>query len=212
MKACYYAMIEHIDWYVGRVVEALERTGQRENTLIVFMSDHGEMIRDHCLRLKGCRFFEGAVREPLILSWPGGGLRNGMRNDALVELTDIAPTLLEAAGIADPGDMDGKSLLGLARGTTNAKAHREFAWSEYHDSQTNALRSHASMIRDRSHKLTLYHGTGLGELFDLDADPQEFENLFEKPEHARLRQRLTDQLVDHLALRTDFGSPRIGKY
>ncbi len=212
MKACYYAMIEHIDWYVGRVVEALERTGQRENTLIVFMSDHGEMMGDHCLRLKGCRFFEGAVRVPLILSWPGGGLQKGLRSDALVELTDVAPTLLEAAGIPDPGDMDGKSLLGLARGAAETKTHRDFVWSEYHDSQTNELQSHASMIRDRSHKHTLNHGTGLGELFDLEADPHEFENLFEKPEHARLRQRMADQLIDTLALHTDLGSPRIGKY
>ena len=212
MKACYYAMIEHIDWYVGRVLEALERSGQRENTLVVFTSDHGEMMGDHCIRLKGCRFFEGAVRVPLILSWPAGGLRNGTRNDALVQLTDIAPTLLEAAGIADPGDLDGKSLLGLARGTADAKAHREFAWSEYHDSQTNTLQSHASMIRDRRHKLTLYHGTGLGELFDLESDPHEFDNLFEKAEHARLRLRMTDQLVDSLAMHTDLGSPRVGRY
>lgn len=212
MKACYYAMIEHIDWYVGRVMEALERTGQRENTLVVFMSDHGEMMGDHCLRLKGCRFFEGAVRVPLILSWPAGGLQTGLRSDALVELTDMAPTLLEAAGLPNPGDMDGKSLLGLARGTAAAQSHREFVWSEYRDSQTNELQSHASMIRDRRHKLTLYHGTGLGELFDLDADPREFENLFERPEHARLRQRMTDRLIDTLALHADLGSPRIARY
>ncbi|MDZ7636786.1 MAG: sulfatase-like hydrolase/transferase [Bryobacterales bacterium] len=122
MKACYYAMIEHIDWYVGRVLEALERTGQRENTLIVFTSDHGETLVDDRLRAPGCRFFEGAVRVPLILFWPGGGLRNGLRSEALVQLTDLAPTLLEAAGIPDPGDMDGKSLLGLARGAAEAKS------------------------------------------------------------------------------------------
>lgn len=68
------------------------------------------------------------------------------------------------------------------------------------------------MIRDRRHKLTLYHGTGLGELFDLDADPQEFENLFERPEHTHLRQRMTDRLIDTLALHADLGSPRIARY
>ncbi|MCZ2153297.1 MAG: sulfatase-like hydrolase/transferase, partial [Bryobacterales bacterium] len=212
MKACYYAMIEHVDWYVGKVLDALERSGQRDNTLVIFMSDHGEMLGDHGLRLKGCRFFEGAVRVPLILSWPSGGIQRGVQNDALVELTDMAPTLLEAAGVRNPGDMDGSSLLPLARGTAKPAAYREFVWSEYRDSQTNELKSHASMIRVRRYKLTLYHGTGLGELFDLEADPEEFSNLFEKPEHIRLRQRMTDRLLDTLALHADLGSPRIGVY
>ena len=71
VKANYYAMIMLIDDQLRRIVDALRDTGQLENTIIVFMSDHGELLGDHGLILKGCRFFEGLVRVPLILSWPG---------------------------------------------------------------------------------------------------------------------------------------------
>ena len=80
---------------LGRLLEALERSGQRENTLILFMSDHGEMMGDHGLLMKGCRFYEGLVRVPMIWSWPGQ-IQADLRSSALTELTDIFPTLLEA--------------------------------------------------------------------------------------------------------------------
>ena len=64
-------MIEQIDDNVGRMLDALERSGQLENTVVIFTSDHGETLGDHGLLLKGCRFYEGLVRVPLIMSWPG---------------------------------------------------------------------------------------------------------------------------------------------
>ena len=88
--AAYYAMIELIDDNVGRMLAALERTGQADNTLVIFTSDHGEMLGDHGLLLKGCRFYEGLVHVPLILRWPGQILA-GATTDALVELTDLTP-------------------------------------------------------------------------------------------------------------------------
>ena len=90
VAAAYFAMIELLDEVIGGVLPTLERTGQRDDTLVMFMSDHGRL-------LKGCRFFEGLIRVPLLLSWPRG-LRNGEASDAPVELVDIATTLLEAAG------------------------------------------------------------------------------------------------------------------
>jgi arylsulfatase A-like enzyme len=91
VKANYYAMIMLIDDQLRRIVDALRDTGQLENTIIVFMSDHGELLGDHGLILKGCRFFEGLVRVPLILSWPGH-FDHGVASDALVEAIDVAPT------------------------------------------------------------------------------------------------------------------------
>src|SRR5690606_25469348 len=70
IKASYYGMIERIDEQVGRLLDVLEETGQRDDTLVIFTSDHGEMLGDHGLLTKGCRFYEGAVRVPLIISWP----------------------------------------------------------------------------------------------------------------------------------------------
>ena len=80
--AAYYAMIELIDHNVGRMLDALERTGQAANTLVIFTSDHGEMLGDHGLLLKGCRFYEGLVHVPLILRWPGH-IAAGVTTDAL---------------------------------------------------------------------------------------------------------------------------------
>ena len=101
LQAAYYAMIKLIDDQVGRILESLEETGQREKTVILFTSDHGEMLGDHGLIQKGCRFYEGLVRVPLIVSWPGH-IESGLKSDALVELLDKAPTLLELAGLKVP--------------------------------------------------------------------------------------------------------------
>src|SRR3546814_10907664 len=70
VRAAYWAMCDLIDQQVGRMLDALDRTGQRENTIVIFMSDHGEMLGDHGIYLKGPYFYEPAVRVPLIVSWP----------------------------------------------------------------------------------------------------------------------------------------------
>ena len=106
VMAAYYAMIELIDDNVGHMIQALEESGQRENTLVIFTSDHGELLGDHQLVGKGCRFYECLVRVPLICSWPGR-VQEGRVCDALVELMDIAPTLLELAEVPAPERMQG---------------------------------------------------------------------------------------------------------
>ena len=78
-------MVELIDDQVGRIIRSLDDTGQRQNTIIIFMSDHGESLGDHGLMFKGCRFYEGLVRVPLIFSWPGR-VRENVQSPALVEL------------------------------------------------------------------------------------------------------------------------------
>ena len=119
IKAAYYAMIELLDDAVGRMLQALERSGQRERTIVIFTSDHGEMLGDHGLLLKGCRFYEGLVRVPLIISWPGRYC-SGLVSDALVELIDITPTLLDACGVGVPPRMQGRSLRGILTGAHSA--------------------------------------------------------------------------------------------
>ena len=113
--AAYYAMIKQVDDQLGRMLEVLEETGQRENTMIIFTSDHGETLGDHGLIQKGCRFYEGLVRVPLIFSLPGQFV-DGLRSDALVELVDKAPTLLELADLPIPEQMHGRSLLPILSG------------------------------------------------------------------------------------------------
>ena len=213
IQAAYYAMIELIDENVGRMLEALERTGQRDNTIVIFMSDHGEALGDHGLLLKGCRFYEGLVRVPLIISRPGHFLE-GARRGALVELLDIAPTLLELAGLSIPKRMQGKSLRKLLVDGVAEDHHRDAVRCEYYSAINPNMvdtynGSFASMIRDERYKLVVYHGRGLGELFDLEADPDEFDNLWDDPALTATKLDLMRRSFDALALATDTGAEQI---
>ena len=113
VTAAYWAMVDLIDDQVGRMLAALERTGQREETLVIFMSDHGEMLGDHSIYLKGPYFYEPAIHVPLIVSQPGT-IEAGGRCDDLVELVDLAPTLMEAAGEPRLGGYAGAVALAAA--------------------------------------------------------------------------------------------------
>ncbi len=108
IRAAYWAMIDLIDIAVGRMLQALEETDQLGRTLVVFTSDHGELLGDHGLYLKGPHFYEPSIRVPLILSWPGH-IAPGQSAE-LVELVDLAPTLLAACGLPPYPGMQGRSL------------------------------------------------------------------------------------------------------
>ena len=209
LQAAYYAMIELIDDQVGRVLDALRESGQADNTLVIFTSDHGEMLGDHGLIQKGCRFYEGLVRVPLILSWPGE-IGAGQRSDALVELTDLAPTLLEAAGEAVPEWMQGRSLLPMSTGAAPLDHHREAVWCEFFDALDAPDATRATMYRRGRYKLVVYHGHGLGELYDLERDPGEFDNLWDDPRHAELKAELLLDSYAAAMAAVDVGTRRIG--
>jgi arylsulfatase A-like enzyme len=180
VQAAYYAMIEQVDDEFGRLLDHLEAIGERDNTIIVYMSDHGEALCDHGMLLKGCRFFEGLVRVPLMVSWPAG-YRTDEVSDALVELVDLVPTLLDAAGLDTPYWVQGKSLTGVLEGS--ATNHRESVRTEFFGAINYPDQTHATMYRDRRWKLISYHGKDLFELYDLQTDPWEHDDLSESPEH-----------------------------
>jgi arylsulfatase A-like enzyme len=209
LRAAYYAMIKLIDDQVDRMLDVLEETGQRENTVVLFMSDHGETLGDHGLIEKGCRFYEGLVRVPLIWTWPGR-FEEGLRSPALVELTDIAPTLLELAGTHVPERMQGKSLLPILTGQADPDLHRDFVRCEYYDALDLPNGSFATMYRDARYKLVVYHGHGLGELYDLVNDPDEFHNQWENPAFQTLKLELLQRSFDASMLAMDRGPRRIG--
>ena len=212
-QARYYAMIAQIDDQFGRILNILDQTDQRENTVIIFTSDHGESLGDHGLMYKGCRFYEGLVRVPLIFSWPGHFVEN-IKSDALVEMMDLSATLLELAGAPLPDYFQGKSLLSILSGNSDGNDHREFVRSEYFDALdphfTGGNGTYATMHRTKSHKLCVYHGKGVGELFDLEKDPWEHENLWHDQEHSDIKNQLLAESFDaHVLLTTDVGSRRI---
>ncbi|MEQ8789035.1 MAG: sulfatase-like hydrolase/transferase [Pirellulaceae bacterium] len=215
IKAAYYAMIEHIDHQLGRIVDALEETGQRENTIILFHSDHGELLGDHGLIFKGCRFFEGAVHVPLMFSCPKRFQAN-LQSDALVELVDMAPTLLEAAGIQTPKAMQGRSLAPILTGQADPSIHREIVVCDFNDSVGYSpvqRPTQATMTFDGRYKMVMYHReNGLGELFDLEEDPGEFDNLWTRPELQSFKLARMQQHIDAVLATVSPGEDRVATY
>ena len=194
LQASYYAMIEFLDEEFGRLLDFLAETGLRENTIVIFMSDHGEMLGDHGLLLKGCRFYEGLVRVPLLISWPGR-VQPGVSDD-LVELVDIVPTLYELLGMDLPPHVQGRSLAPGICGRTDAATQRDFVRCEHYAATNLADATHATMYRDRRWKLVVYHEKGICELYDLEADPWEHHDLSELPEYRDVKWDLMRRSFD----------------
>jgi arylsulfatase A-like enzyme len=211
VQAAYYAMIEQIDEQFGRLMDALEASGQAERTIVIFTSDHGESAGDYGLTQKGCRFFDGLSRVPLIWRLPGQ-IQAGLRSDALVELTDIAPTLLEYAGLPVPEAMQGRSLRPILAGEAAPDTHREFVRCEYLDAVEKPDHTFATMYRGRRWKLNVYHGHGIGELFDMQADPHEHDSLWDSPDHQDIKLDLMQRSFDATVLAADPGPPRVSSY
>jgi arylsulfatase len=211
VKACYYGMIELIDAQLGRIIETLRETRQLEKTIIIFSSDHGELLGDHGLIYKGCRFFESLVHVPLIIAWPGT-FKKSLRSGALVELVDIAPTLLEAAGLEIPYYMQGKSLFSILNGAAPADFHKPYVVSEFNEAMPFPDTTHGSMYFDGRYKIVVYHGHAVGEIYDLQQDPGEFDNLWDLPGHQDLKLDLLKKHFDAMMKTSDAGIERTGSF
>ncbi len=202
VRAAYWAMCDAIDTQVGRLLEALESTGQREDTLVIFMSDHGEMLGDHGIYLKGPYFYEPAIRVPLIFSWPGQ--IEPRRVSTPVELIDIAPTLLEAAGLPMEVGMQGHSLLSVLRDASRNPTQRD-VYCEYYDAMPwhKDPPAQMTMLRTERYKLVVDHLGEGGELYDLQDDPKEFVNRWHDPQFGVIRADLLLRLCHRMAASVD---------
>ena len=173
VRAAYDQCIRATDDAIAEVLGALDDLGIADETLVVAMGDHGESMTEHDIYFEHHGLYEPTLRVPLILRWPEK-IRSGQRIPALVQHTDLFPTILEAAEVDVPEGVDGHSLWPLMRG--EATSVRPFAISEECTWQA------AWCIRTDRHKLILYrepglHNTPMRELFDLRADPGENRNL-----------------------------------
>ncbi|MFD1673890.1 sulfatase [Alicyclobacillus fodiniaquatilis] len=201
VRAAYYAMIELIDIQVGRMLDALSDTGQLENTIVVFMSDHGEMLGDHGIYWKGPYFYDPAVRVPLIMAGPG--IERNKVSEALVELVDLAPSLLDAVGLPRHDGLQGQSLWPLLTGET-ASAGRTSVYSEYYDAMPwhRNPSPRATMVRTTTHKLVRYHDQNT-ELYDLKIDPTETTNRWDDPSCSEIKLALLQIMADRMAETVD---------
>lgn len=211
IKADYYAMVSLVDDEVGRILAGLEAHGLADDTVVIFTSDHGEMLGDHQLMLKGPMMYDCAIKVPLLIRWPDR-IPAGIRIDELVEWIDLTATITELAGTALPR-CQGKSLLDLATGGT--AEHRGWALSEYRDSgHPYDPPVHTTMLRSGHTKIIVHHGSPstsrerTGELYDLATDPDELINLWNSPDHAPIRQSMSELLLDVLVATEDRSQPR----
>ncbi len=212
MQAAYYAMITQLDHEFGRLLDHLEQTGERDNTIVIFTSDHGEALGDHGLVFKGCRFYEGSVRVPLMISWPRRFLSDA-RSDALVELTDLTPTLYDLLEVEAPHDIQGRSLVPILTGQSDS--HREFVRSEFFGAiggPGSSNQTRATMYRDRRWKLISYHGKNLYELYDLENDPWEHHDLSDDRDHQDIKWDLVRRSFDATIDALPRSMPRVAPY
>jgi arylsulfatase A-like enzyme len=183
--AQYYAMISHLDQQLGRVLDALEQSGQAENTIIVFTGDNGLAVGQHGLMGKQ-NLYEHSLRVPLILTGPG--IQSGQRSDALCYLLDIYPTLCELTGIPKPLSVEGQSFLPVMEGSQGE--HRSSLFCGYRNVQRS--------LRSGPYKLIEYvvKGVRTTQLFHLEQDPWEMHNLSDDPAFGNILDQLRKQLIE----------------
>ncbi len=193
----YYRLIERVDGLVGTVLKALSESGQQENTLIVFLSDHGDCHGAHHWNQKTV-FYDESARVPFIISWPGRTPQG--TSDALLNTgIDLIPTLCDFAGIEVPQDLPGKSLRQAALGRARAWTRR-FVVSQNHMVQCEPvdgkkLTPHGRMVRSERYKYCVYsEGQRRESLVDMESDPGEMKNLAEDPAHRQTLSQHRDYL------------------
>lgn len=188
MMAHYLAGVTFVDEKVGELLEALERKGALDDTIIIFSSDHGEAMGDHFTMYKWFHF-EGMVRVPLI-AWAPGRFP-ARRCDAIVELFDIAPTILELAGVEPPERFQAESLVTLLEHDGEAAE----VWSKEAAFSQDSL---AAMVRTRTHKLVHYYDRPYGEFYELENDPGELYNKYDCPSDVGAFRRCYRLLTDYM--------------
>ncbi len=218
VRACYYGMITELDVQLGRLFQALKDSGQWDNTLILFTSDHGEYLGDHFF-LDKAHFYDATMRVPLIIRDPSpkADATRGQQLDCFSESIDIVPTMLEYAGVSTPDRLQGVSLLGAIRGLEPGCPRREAHFEYDFRDKTKSLKDIDPdecllwVLRDDDYKYVQFGVESFpAMLYDMRRDPGEWENLAQRPECAgivadyaqrmlRWRMKNEDQRMEHWA-------------
>lgn len=198
-----------LDESVGRVLEYLEENGLAENTLVVYMGDNGFSFGEHGLIDKR-QAYESSIRVPM-LAWSPGFIGPGTTMDEMVLNVDVAPTLLSLANAEVPATMDGRSFLPLLSGENVPDWRNEFVYEYYWEHPFPHTPTVYALRGDR-YKYMFYHGVwDVNELYDLELDPQERQNLIHSPDHQdrieRMRNRLFELLAADDAVDVEFRPP-----
>jgi len=180
-------------------LDALEETHLAENTIVIFTSDHGDLMGDCGLSYKGPFLLEGLIRVPMV--WRVPGAPAGVRSNALFSSCDIAPTILALLGLEVPAAMDGLAQVELVRG---GRGLREAAFVEFKSMYRPKLNLRTVVTADA--KLTFYASLEMGELYDMSgrtSSPPEARNLYHDPAWAGRRAELEHKLLEEAILSHD---------
>ncbi len=198
-RAAYWALVQEVDGMVGQILDALRANNLAQETLIVYTSDHGDMMGEHGLWWKHT-FYEESVRVPLILSWPGV-IAPGTRCERVVSALDVNATMLDALGAPALPNSPGRSLLGLVTeggvGAGRGSADWEdVAFAEYCEDQYSPPGgAYQRMVRSGRWKLIDYHQDP-PQLFDLETDPEELTDRAADPACAEILRELSATIRD----------------
>ncbi|WP_417271655.1 sulfatase [Celeribacter sp.] len=189
ITAIYFGMISAVDQQVERILDTLEARGELDNTIIVFISDHGEWMGDHGLLLKGPMLYDGLLRVPCLICGPG--IEGGKVINDPVNTIDIRKTLAELCGL-DAEEDNGTSWMGLINGTES----RDFALSEFEvDAKRSAIDLDLRTVRSQRYRMSVDLNTNTGELYDMENDPDEMVNLFDDAGAAAIRREHMDMIL-----------------
>ena len=230
----YYGMNTYIDHEVGRLLTHLDELGLSDNTLVIYMSDHGEYLGEHKMIRKSKALYDCLIHIPLLVSWPGH-VPQGESCDEFVEVVDIAPTILDAIGLPHPDGIQGQSMLPIFTDAPYNSRDAVFAEQGVEDATGsiagNPIESLGRVpesptspdfspqlkmgdqgpiksIRTRDWKCVYYPGNHEGELYNLKEDPGELTNLWHLPEYAQLKNELSLRILDW-CIQTEDRKPKL---
>jgi arylsulfatase len=218
IREIYYGMVSLIDDQVGRFAQALEGLALSEDTILVFMSDHGEFLGSHSMVRKTTAMYDDLVRIPLFVRWPGH-IKPARITESVAESVDLAPTLLDLAGLPLLDQVEGKSMSPLLLGQSSK--HKDYAFGIYgvegeptteedikkinfdedvvyiwgNNVGPLVMRGRFAMVRGLEWKLVYYKG-GEGELYNLAEDPNELYNRYDDPACATIQATLMRKLLE----------------
>ena len=214
----YLADVAHLDHQLGLVVAALQNSGRWQESVLVFLSDHGDLLYDHGFFGKAERHYDACVRVPLIMAGPG--LKQGHRCDAFVQLEDIVPTFLDLARLPQPQlsvqgqqlsgeivpSLPGASLLPWCRGETPGGWRDAVYIESYNNTNSRLPQNWARTVRTREWRYTLYPGQTGEQLFRLSDDADETRNMAADADYAGIRRAMRDRLLEAVILQ-DYPHP-----
>jgi arylsulfatase A-like enzyme len=231
----YYGNCRYIDDQLGRVIDRLAQLGIEEDTIVLFTSDHGDFLGEHGMMHKACMFYDCLTKVPMIWRWPGSIPAGGTPGE-FFEGVDVLPTALDLCALAAPMGVQGISFAGALRGkdtfpdreacfceagiegaplsmadleNLNLPESPFVATSRDWVSQPGYFGGRGKMVRTKRWKLSFY-ANGDGELYDMENDPWELQNLYGQPKHEGVVRELKDRLI-RWTMETEDTLPSMGE-